>query len=100
VARIATPTTPDGLKLAHARLKFIEEQDKIDARRLNHPYLRAFLGAVVVYTFFLMALIALNAFAVVRVPWSAVKWMCGAHSGALAAGGLLFREPLKYLYRG
>jgi len=96
--RIATPRTPDALKLANAQLKFVETQDKVEAKRLNYPYLRAFFAAMVIYTFFLMALIALNAFAVVHVPWSAVRWMCGTHGGALAAGGYLFRYPLRDLY--
>jgi len=87
------------LKIANARLKFVEEQDRIEAKRLNYPYLRAFFAAVVVYTFFLMIVTALNAFAVVNVPWSAIKWLCGTHSGALAAGGFLFRDPLKDLYK-
>jgi hypothetical protein len=91
--------TPDPLKLERNKLRFSEEQDKVEARKRMRPYLRAFFAAVIVYTFFLMLLIAINAFEIVHVPWSAMKWICGAHSGALAAGGLLFREPLKDLYR-
>jgi len=95
--RIAVPNTPDALKLANAKLRFVERQDEIDARRSIYPLLYAYMVVLIGLTIFIIVAVALTASGVWSIPWPTLAGL-GVGEGGLGSIAFFFKAPLNRLF--
>jgi hypothetical protein len=99
VAKLSLPSTSDGLKLANKQLRFIDDQQRVTARKWIYPILILYLIVLVAYSVFLIVAIGLTASSRWSIPWPTLTTM-GAGEFGLGASSYFFRIPLNHLFPG